>query len=87
MKSSGVAYLLWLVSCHRFYLNRPGTNILYWFTLGGCGIWTIIDLFLIPGMVLEENAQLAALFRGGKQIVNVNVDSGSGRRRRRYDDD
>jgi TM2 domain-containing membrane protein YozV len=60
-KSSGWAYLLWLpclvgvCGIHRFYLGRPGTGLLWLFTFGLLGIGQLVDLFLIPGMVEEEN--------------------------------
>ena len=42
-------------SCTFFYLNKPVINIIYWLTAGGLGIWMIIDLFRIPGMVKDRN--------------------------------
>lgn len=32
---------------HRFCAGKIGTGILQLITLGGCGIWTIIDLVII----------------------------------------
>src|SRR3569623_1563371 len=61
-KSVLVAYLLWfflgLLSLHRFYLGRPGTAILQIFTLGGLGIWWLIDAFLIPSMIDGDRDRL-----------------------------
>lgn len=32
---------------HRFYAGKIGTGILQLITVGGCGIWTLIDFIMI----------------------------------------
>ena len=63
-RSTGTAYLLWIflgvLSAHRFYLRRPGSAILQIVLnclLVGL-IWTAFDLFLIPGMVRQDQAAI-----------------------------
>jgi hypothetical protein len=34
------------IGVHRFYLGKIGTGILMIFTLGGLGIWSLIDFFI-----------------------------------------
>ncbi|WP_103068143.1 NINE protein [Aquimarina sediminis] len=59
MKSSGTAYLCWFfLGCHYAYLGKWGYQILYWITLGGIGIWMLIDLFHIPTKVDNYNLKL-----------------------------
>lgn len=35
------------IGVHRFYAGKIGTGILQVITVGGCGIWTLIDLIMI----------------------------------------
>lgn len=63
MKSTGVAYLLCILGffgfagLHRFYLGRWVTGLIWLFTGGLLLIGTIVDLFLIPGMVRRADAE------------------------------
>lgn len=80
-KSASVACLLCLflgfLGVHRFYLGKIGTGILMLLTLGGIGIWQMIDLFLlafgemtdstgrkVPGSERKGLAILLAYFLG-----------------------
>lgn len=70
MKSTGVAYLLWLLcffgfcGIHRFYGGRVITGLIWLFTFGLLGIGQVIDLFLIPGMIRNANLEWAVLRSG-----------------------
>lgn len=61
-KASGVTWLLWFftggLGGHRFYLGKTGTGVAMLFTLGGFGIWTLVDLFLLSGMIKETNDKI-----------------------------
>lgn len=51
-KSKGIALILWwvlgLFAAHRWYAGTPWwVNVLFIITLGGLGIWAIIDLVRI----------------------------------------
>ncbi|PTJ09596.1 TM2 domain-containing protein [Staphylococcus simulans] len=61
-KSKGVAFALWLftggIGGHRYYMGDFGYAIGMTLTLGGCGIWALIDGFLISGRINEINDQI-----------------------------
>ena len=41
------------------YFNQWGVQFLYWFTIGGCGFWILVDLFRIPSAVAKINKDIA----------------------------
>lgn len=57
-KSAGVTLLLCLLfgmlGFHRFYVGKIGTGILMLITLGGLGIWVLIDLILIVSNKFDD---------------------------------
>ena len=68
-KTAVVSYLLWfflgLFGAHNFYLKRTGvavTQLILSLTLVGMIVtlvWVIVDAFLIPGWVRNQNNLLA----------------------------
>ncbi len=42
-----LAFFLGVIGVHRFYNGKIGTGILTVLTLGGFGIWVIIDLVMV----------------------------------------
>ena len=66
IKSTGTAYLLWFfLGFHYGYLGKWGLQLLYWVTLGGFGIWALIDLFTLSGKIDRYNANIY------QQIENI----------------
>ena len=47
--------ILGVFGVHRFYLGRVGTGILMLVTLGGLGIWYLIDLILVITGGMRDN--------------------------------
>jgi hypothetical protein len=42
-----LCWLLGVFGAHRFYVGKTGTAVLMLLTLGGLGIWMLVDLVLI----------------------------------------
>ncbi|MCL6577714.1 MAG: TM2 domain-containing protein [Kyrpidia sp.] len=61
-KSPVVMWLLWLflgaVGGHRYYLGDIGRGVAMTLTLGGLGIWALLDAFFIGKRLAFKNSQL-----------------------------
>ncbi|MEP3837609.1 MAG: TM2 domain-containing protein [Algibacter sp.] len=59
LKKTGTAYLFFfLFGAHYIYLGQIGKQFLFWFTLGGFGIWAMIDLFTLGSKVDKVNSPI-----------------------------
>lgn len=61
-KTKGIAYALWFftggLGGHRYYAGDIGMGIAMTLTLGGLGVWTLIDVFMIGKRIEEKNTEL-----------------------------
>jgi TM2 domain-containing membrane protein YozV len=66
MNRVGKSYVLWAATflgvngLHRFYNGKIFTGVLWLFTGGLLGVGQFVDLFLIPGMADEREAEIKA---------------------------
>jgi TM2 domain-containing membrane protein YozV len=49
-----MCFFLGCFGIHRFYVGKIGTGVLQLLTLGGLGIWALIDLIMIPFNVFSD---------------------------------
>jgi TM2 domain-containing membrane protein YozV len=57
-----LCFFLGVFGVHRFYLRKTWTAVLMILTLGGLGIWTLVDLiFIVTGSFRD---------REGKRVYN-----------------
>ncbi|RYZ26231.1 MAG: TM2 domain-containing protein, partial [Propionibacteriaceae bacterium] len=49
------AWFLGYFGVDRFYLGKVGTGVLKLITLGGCGIWALVDLILVLAGQQKDN--------------------------------
>lgn len=61
-KSKTTAYLFWFflgaLGAHRYYAGDVVRGIFMMITLGGIGIWALIDVFFIGKRIEEKNEQI-----------------------------
>ena len=55
--------LSWALGAHRFFLKRYASAILFIITIGGLGIWWIIDFILIvTGSMKDDRGQVVKIW-------------------------
>jgi len=53
-----LCFFLGVLGIHRFYVGKTGTGILQFVTLGGLGVWAMIDFILIiVGKFTDHNGR------------------------------
>jgi TM2 domain-containing membrane protein YozV len=56
-----LCFFLGAIGVHRFYVGKVGTGILMILTLGGLGLWVLIDLIMIlVGKFSDKEGQALA---------------------------
>jgi hypothetical protein len=64
IKSLDTAYRLWFFfGLHYAYLGKWKIQFLYWITLGGIGVWSVIDLVTLPKIIAVRN-----------ELINEQID-------------
>jgi len=54
-----LAWFLGIFGAHRFYLGKIGTALAMLFTLGGLGIWALIDfIFAVSGSMKDKEGKV-----------------------------
>jgi TM2 domain-containing membrane protein YozV len=56
-----LCFFLGVFGVHRFYAGKVGTGLLQLFTLGGLGVWALIDFILIVAGTFTDS--------DGKKII------------------
>ena len=73
------SWLLGFLGVDRFYLGKVGTGVLKLLTLGGLGIWWLIDLILtLAGVQRDKEGRLLPDFEQHKMIAWIITAAGFG---------
>lgn len=67
-----LAWFFGVFGAHRFYLGKTGTALLMLFTLGGLGIWALVDFILaVAGVMEDKDGRLIKNWEGSTEKRNT----------------
>ena len=69
-KSPMLAWFLVSAGLHYAYIGRVWLTLAFIFTYGGLGVWWLIDLFRVKGMVRIHNRTIAIQVLKDIQVLN-----------------
>lgn len=64
-----------LFPIHFFFEGRVGLGVLYWLTLGGFGIWWVIEILTVWGRTKRYNQDSATALLRDMKIMNADIPS------------
>ena len=74
LNSTTIWVLFLLLGWSYGSMGKIGIQILYYITLGGFGIWTLIRLFTLQGAIRRYNATVAKELKFSKdEMVNMGL--------------
>lgn len=76
MRNTATAYIFWIFGLHYAYLGKWATLLLFWITIGGFGVWMIIDAIRMPFLVRSVNGETKAKNQPQQIVIHNHIASG-----------
>ena len=72
-----LCFFFGILGIHRFYLGKMGTGLLMAVTLGGFGIWALIDCILILTNNFRDSDGMVIMYRSTSSVPSSGVGTAS----------